>query len=194
IMSASLRLGVTTSGIVANGGLTSFNPQTLPIENNYPIAAALRRRLGVHALVVNDAQAAAFHESRLMRKDANSFAFITVSTDIGAGLVLDGQLQIGRRGLAGRAGHITVDWAGRLCGCGRRGCVETLASGAAIARRASEITGQEMMSRRRHRDGAGVPEPPPHRRGTPARSLSPSRGTGARGRQCGASRRSRPSR
>ena len=146
IMSASLRLGVTTSGIVANGGLTSFNPQTLPIENNYPIAAALRRRLGVHALVVNDAQAAAFHESRLMRKDANSFAFITVSTDIGAGLVLDGQLQIGRRGLAGRAGHITVDWAGRLCGCGRRGCVETLASGAAIARRASEITGQEMST------------------------------------------------
>lgn len=147
ITAESHRLGVTTSGIVANGGLTSFNPQTLPIENNYPMAAALRRRLGVHALVVNDAQAAAFYESRLMMgKDANSFAFITVSTDIGAAVVLDGQLQIGRRGLAGRAGHITVDWAGPLCGCGRRGCVDTLASGAAIAHRASEITGQEMST------------------------------------------------
>ena len=142
-----LRLGVTTSGIVANGGMTSLDPQTLLVENNYPIVAALRRRLGVRALVVNDAQAAAFHESRQMTgKEASRLVFTTVSAGIGAGIVLDGRLQIGRQGLAGHAGHITVDWSGRLCGCGRRGCVETLASGTAIARRASEITGQDMST------------------------------------------------
>jgi len=142
-----LRLAVITPGIIANGNLTSLNPQTLPVENNYPIVAALRRRLGVHALVINDAQAAAIHESRLMKgKAASSLVFTTVSASIGAGLVIDGRLHVGRQGLAGHAGHITVDWSGTLCGCGRRGCVETLASGAAIARRASESTGQGMSA------------------------------------------------
>lgn len=141
------RLAVATTGIVTNGCLTALNPQTLPVENNYALVAALRRRLAVQPLVVNDAQAAAFHESRqAVGHDVRRLAFITVSTGIGAGIVLDGQLQIGRHGLAGHAGHIVVDINGPLCGCGRRGCVETLASGTAIARRASEITGTQMSA------------------------------------------------
>lgn len=140
------RFGVATTGIVADGCLTALNPGTLPVENNYPIVASLRRRVGVAPLAVNDAQAAAFHESRSMNGAAKRLAFITVSTGIGAGIVLDGQLQTGRHGLAGHAGHITVDWSGPLCGCGRRGCVEMIASGTAIARRASEITGREMSA------------------------------------------------
>jgi N-acylmannosamine kinase len=140
------RLGVATTGIVADGCLTALNPGTLPVENNYPIVAALRRRLGVAPLAVNDAQAAAFHESRSMTSTAKRLAFITVSTGIGAGIVLDGQLQTGRHGLAGHAGHITVDWSGPLCGCGRRGCVEMLASGTAIAKRASDVTGRDMSA------------------------------------------------
>ena len=141
------RLGVATTGMVDKGCLTALNPQTLPVENNYPIVAALRRRLGAEVLVVNDAQAAAFHESRhVTGNDTGRLAFITVSTGIGAGIVLDGQLQTGQHGLAGHAGHIVVDINGPLCGCGRRGCVETLASGTAIARRTSEITGREMST------------------------------------------------
>lgn len=140
------RLGVATTGIVAEGCLTALNPGTLPVENNYPIGAALRRRLGVTPLAVNDAQAAAFHESRSMGGTVKRLAFITVSTGIGAGIVLDGQLQTGSHGLAGHAGHITLDWSGPQCGCGRRGCVEMLASGTAIARRAGDITGREMSA------------------------------------------------
>lgn len=140
------RLGVATTGIVADGCLTALNPGTLPVENNYPIVAALRRRVGVAPLAVNDAQAAAFHESRSMSGTAKRLAFITVSTGIGAGIVLDGQLQTGHHGLAGHAGHITVDWSGPLCGCGRRGCVEMIASGTAIAKRASDFTGRDMSA------------------------------------------------
>jgi len=140
------RLGVATTGIVADGCLTALNPGTLPVENNYPIVAALRRRVGVAPLAVNDAQAAAFHESRSLSGTAKRLAFITVSTGIGAGIVLDGQLQTGHHGLAGHAGHITVDWSGPLCGCGRRGCVEMIASGTAIAKRASDVTGRDMSA------------------------------------------------
>lgn len=146
ITSSPGKLGVATTGIVAEGCLTALNPDTLPVENNYPIVASLRRRLGVAPLAVNDAQAAAFHESRALGVKARRLAFITVSTGIGAGIVLDGQLQTGRHGLAGHAGHMTVDWSGPLCGCGRRGCVETLASGTAIARRASDLIGKEMST------------------------------------------------
>lgn len=140
------RLGVATTGIVAEGCLIALYPGTLPVETNYPVVASLRRRLGVAPLAINDAQAAAFHESRHARETAKRLAFITVSTSIGAGVVLDGKLQVGGHGLAGHAGHMTVDWSGTLCGCGRRGCVETLASGTAIARRASEITGKDMSA------------------------------------------------
>lgn len=146
ITAQPVRLGVATTGIVADGCLTALNPGTLPVENNYPIVAALRRRVGVAPLAVNDAQAAAFHESRSLDGTAKRLAFITVSTGIGAGIVLDGQLQTGRHGLAGHAGHITVDWSGPLCGCGRRGCVEMLASGTAIAKRASDVTGRELSA------------------------------------------------
>lgn len=140
------RLGVAVTGIVTEGCLTALNPDTLAVENKYPIVASLRRRLGVAPLAVNDAQAAAFHESRAIGARTKRLAFITVSTGIGAGIVLDGQLQTGRHGLAGHAGHMTVDWSGPLCGCGRRGCVEALASGTAIARRASDIIGKEIST------------------------------------------------
>lgn len=141
------RLGVATTGIIDKGCLTALNPGTLPVENNYPLVRALQDRLGIEALAVNDAQAAAFHESRQMdEENARRLAFITVSTGIGAGFVLDGVLQTGRHGLAGHAGHIVVDVNGPLCGCGRHGCVETLASGTAIARRASALTGRVMSA------------------------------------------------
>lgn len=141
------RLGVTTANIVANGCLTSFDPKTLAVESNYPIVAALRRRLGVQALVMNDVQAATIQESRHAAKNGvRRMALISVSAGIGTGIVLDGRLQIGPHGLAGHAGHMVVDINGPVCGCGRRGCAEAIASGSAIAERASEIAGRAMST------------------------------------------------
>ena len=96
-------------------------------------------------LIVNDAQAAAWGEYRFgAGQGCRNFMFVTVSTGVGGGLVLDGRLDIGGAGLAGHVGHMTVAGSEYPCGCGRKGCLETLASGTAIARRFREGSGQEV--------------------------------------------------
>lgn len=64
--------------------------------------------------------------------------YVTVSTGIGGGIIVDGKLLLGSHDFAGEIGHMIMVENGPLCGCGRRGCFETLASGTAIARRAQE--------------------------------------------------------
>jgi glucokinase len=64
--------------------------------------------------------------------------YLTVSTGIGGGLILDGEVYRGAAGNGGEFGHVIIDWNGRLCGCGERGCIEAYASGSSIARRAAE--------------------------------------------------------
>jgi N-acylmannosamine kinase len=119
--------------------VTALNPTTLPIENGFPLAAALAEQLGETPLLINDAQAAAWAESRLgAGQGTRAMAFITVSTGIGGGLVIDGRVQTGRQGLAGHIGHVVADPAGPQCGCGRRGCIERLASGTALSVIATE--------------------------------------------------------
>lgn len=136
-------VAVATTGIVRDGALTALNPQTLPIENGYPLARALETALGLAPLVVNDAQAAAWAEFSVgAGRGFRNFAFFTVSTGIGCGLVIDGRLQTGATGLAGHAGHMMSDPGGVICGCGRRGCLETIASGTALARRGGERLGR----------------------------------------------------
>jgi len=136
------RFSVATTGIVSGGTLTALNPLTLPVEDRYPLAERLQAATGLRPAVVNDAQAAAWGEYRFgAGQGYRSFMFVTVSTGVGAGLVLDGSLQIGTTGLSGHIGHMTVPGQIRVCGCGRRGCLETVASGTAIALRFAEETG-----------------------------------------------------
>ena len=145
--SRASRFGVATTGIVSDGTLTALNPVTLPIEDRYPLAARLMSATGMNPVVVNDAQAAAWGEYNFgAGRDCRSFMFVTVSTGVGGGLVLDGRLQIGTLGLAGHVGHMTVRGQDLACGCGRRGCLETIASGTAIARRFSELTGRPVAA------------------------------------------------
>lgn len=140
-------IGVATTGIVREGRLTALNPTTLPIEDNFPLADALAERLGRRPLLINDAQAAGWSEYRFgAARGMRASAFITVSTGIGGAFVIDGRLQIGMRGLAGHIGHIVVDPDGPICGCGRKGCVERLASGTAIAALASAQYGRPMTA------------------------------------------------
>lgn len=139
--------GVATTGIVDQGCLTALNPSTLPIEDRFPLVEALQSALGRPVLAVNDAQAAAWAEYRLgAGQGAERMAFVTVSTGIGAGIVLDGQLQSGRHGLAGHIGHMVGDPAGPHCGCGRQGCVERLASGTAIGLSGSRVLGRSVSA------------------------------------------------
>jgi glucokinase len=104
-----------------------------------PLAAELRATLGRPALVENDANAVALGEYRYgAGRGARDLVYITVSTGIGGGIILDGRLWRGQHGLAGEIGHMLVRPGGPLCTCGNRGCLESLASGLSIARRARE--------------------------------------------------------
>jgi predicted NBD/HSP70 family sugar kinase len=102
------------------------------------LGGILSARLGVPVKVENDVKAAALGAYHLMtaqpRLTARSMAYLNLGTGLAAGLVIDGRLWRGARGAAGEIGHIPVDPNGVLCPCGQRGCLETVASGTAIAR------------------------------------------------------------
>jgi glucokinase len=88
----------------------------------------------------NDATAAAAGEHRYgAGRGARNMVYLTISTGVGGGVIMDGEVHRGRSGNGGELGHVTVDWHGRRCrGCGRRGCLEAYCSGTSIAERARE--------------------------------------------------------
>ncbi len=115
----------------------------LPGWHDVPVARLLSDMLGCPVVLENDANAAAFGEWRLgAGQGARHVVYLTVSTGIGGGLVLGGQLYRGANGAAGELGHLPLVEDGPLCGCGARGCLEQLASGTAVARRAREMLGR----------------------------------------------------
>jgi glucokinase len=97
----------------------------------------LSERIGVVVRVENDVNAAALGAHHLLGLAdglrAHSMAYLNLGTGLAAGIVLDGHLLRGGRGVAGEIGHIPVDPAGAACPCGQRGCLETVASGSALA-------------------------------------------------------------
>jgi glucokinase len=116
-----------------------------------PFGPLLARELGQTVHVENDANAAALGEVWVgAGRGVRDLVYITVSTGIGGGLILDGRLYRGANGTAGEIGHIIVEPDGPQCHCGNRGCLEVLASGTAIARQAREAfaRGEETSLRR----------------------------------------------
>jgi len=105
-----------------------------------PVKKLVEERLGRHVVVENDANAAAWAETKLgAARGQQDVIMITVGTGIGAGIVLDGRLYRGRWGSAGEPGHYRVVPDGRLCGCGNRGCWEQYASGNALVAEARDF-------------------------------------------------------
>ncbi len=96
-------------------------------------------RILSHIRVPNDANAAALAETRWgAARGYNNVFYVTIGTGIGTGIVLDGKIFHGRTGAAGEGGHTSIDYRGPICGCGKPGCIEVLASGNGIARRSRE--------------------------------------------------------
>ena len=116
-----------------------INPPNLPCWRNFPLAESVRREHGVPVKVENDANAAALAEFKwgAGRGSRNVF-YLCLGTGIGTGIVFDGEIYHGRTGAAGEGGHMGIDYNGPVCGCGKRGCIEVLASGPGIARRAQQ--------------------------------------------------------
>jgi glucokinase len=116
-----------------------FDPPHLPGWHNVPLAALLETAAGVPTHIENDAQLAAYGEfHRGAGRGSRHLVFVTISTGIGGGIVIDGKLYSGAGGAAGEVGHVVIDPDGPMCSCGRRGHLEALASGTAMARIAGE--------------------------------------------------------
>ena len=136
------RGAVTGIGICSPGPLDPktgvvLNPPNVPCWRNYPLAAEVERVFGVPARVDNDANAAGLAEALWGAAVGYTNVFYaTLGTGIGTGIVFDKKIYHGRTGSAAEGGHMTIDFHGHRCGCGKRGCIEALASGPNIARRA----------------------------------------------------------
>ncbi len=132
-------VGVSFGGPVdASRGLVLLSHH-VPGWGEVPLQEWLEKRLGVPAAVDNDANAGALGEHRFgAGQGYDSLMYITVSTGVGGGWILNGQPWRGADGMAGEIGHTVVDPDGPVCLCGKRGCVERLASGPYIAQRACE--------------------------------------------------------
>jgi glucokinase len=114
-----------------------LNPPNLPCWRNFPLGAEAERAFGKPTKVENDANAAGLAEALWGAAAGYSDVFYaTLGTGIGTGIVFDRKIYWGRTGAAGSGGHTTIDYRGPVCGCGKRGCIEALCSGPAIARRA----------------------------------------------------------
>jgi len=113
-----------------------------------PVKQIAERHMGLPAFVANDVNACALGEMVFgAARGLRDFAWMTISTGIGGGIVIDGRIYEGGRCVAGEFGHLVVEDDGPVCGCGNRGCLEACASGTAIAARASEAvaSGEETV-------------------------------------------------
>ena len=133
-------------GIACGGPLDPIagiieSPPNLPDWVDVPLVATVSAALDRPAVVDNDATAGAVAEYWFgagRSRGVRHLVYLTISTGVGGGLILDGHVYRGAAGNAGELGHLTVDYRGRQCGCGRRGCLEAYASGTNIARRVVE--------------------------------------------------------
>lgn len=130
-------LGVAAPGpLDPHTGVVRFAPN-LPGWKDFPLRDRLVESFGLPTFVGNDANLAALGEHRFgAGQGVDDLVYMTVSTGIGGGIILDGALFEGAQGLGGEVGHIIVEPEGPPCFCGNRGCLEMLASGPAIARAA----------------------------------------------------------
>jgi glucokinase len=117
--------------------LTSVNLEW----KNVPLRRLLEERLGVPAVIGHDVRTASIAEGLLgAARGSENYLFVTLGTGVGAAVVLGGSPYMGVHGAAGEFGHMVVQPGGPPCGCGRQGCIETLASASAVVRRYRAMT------------------------------------------------------
>lgn len=133
--------GLTLTGIGIGAPNANFNKGTIELAPNLrwkgiiPLVKLTERRTGLKTRITNDANAAALGEMIFgAAKGLKNFIILTLGTGLGSGFVVDGEVVYGHTGFAGELGHMTVAEGGRVCGCGRRGCLETYASATGLVR------------------------------------------------------------
>jgi glucokinase len=142
LSSAAGSAGFQCIGICAPGPLDPqagvvLNPPNLPCWRNFPLAEKIKNKYNLPVKVDNDANAAALAETRWGAARGYRYVFYaTIGTGIGTGIVFDGRIYHGKTGSAGEGGHVSIDYRGPRCNCGKHGCIEILAAGPAIGARA----------------------------------------------------------
>ena len=127
-------------------GTVEFAPN-LDWPDYVPLKDYFNKYFDMPVIVTNDANATALGEMVYgSAKGVNNFIMITLGTGLGSGIVINGQVVYGHAAFAGELGHVIIEEGGRLCGCGRRGCLETYASATAISTTAKELTSKEYNS------------------------------------------------
>ena len=130
-------IGICSPGPLDPSTGVVINPPNLPCWRNFQLAEEIRKVYGVPVKIENDANAAALAEAHWgAGRGYSNFFYTSFGTGIGTAIIVDGQIYNGRTGAAPEAGHMSIDYRGPLCGCGKPGCIEVLAAGPAIARRA----------------------------------------------------------
>ena len=128
--------------VMTNENKVVFAPNLHAIEG-VPLKDEIEGRTGLSVTVENDANAAAWGEFRFgAGSEVGHLVFITLGTGVGGGVITDGVLLRGAQGAGAELGHVTIQATGPRCGCGNHGCLEALASGTAIQRRAREVASE----------------------------------------------------
>lgn len=139
-------IGIAMHGVVdVENGISLFAPNLK--LNNIPIKEELEKEFDLVVKVENDARAMALGES-WFGQHGNPFSMLVVNigSGVGAGVVVNGKLYHGANDLAGEVGHMTIDINGEICDCGNKGCLQTFATGAAIVKRANQISNEPIKS------------------------------------------------
>lgn len=145
-------IGVCSPGPLDPKSGVVINPPNLPCWRNFPLAEEIAHKYQKPVSLDNDGNAAALAEALWGAGRAyRDFFYVTIGTGIGTGIILDHRIFHGRTGAAGEGGHVSIDYRGPRCGCGKLGCIEALASGPAIARRAraklaTDTTGSAILA------------------------------------------------
>ena len=158
-------------GIAAPGPLdyrtgVIFTPPNLAGWDRVPLRDLFTEQFHIPVFVENDAHTAGLGEYMFgAGRGAKNMVYLTISTGIGGGVIMDGKILEGANGSAGELGHMTIDWHGERCNCGNIGCLESIASGTNIARKANEAihagAGIEMLTfaRTMFEHSSTVPDP-----------------------------------
>jgi glucokinase len=132
-------IGLGIPGIVEQEEARVRHAPNVPVLNGFALAEEMKRRTTLPAFLENDANAAGLAEAwRGAGRGSQDQLFVTLGTGIGAGVILGGRIWSGKSGYAGEVGHIQVQPDGAPCGCGSRGCVETIAGIDGWVRRAEQ--------------------------------------------------------
>jgi glucokinase len=133
-------LGIGSPGPLDPESGVVYSSPNLQGWTDVPLRDRLREGTGIPVWLDNDANLGALGEYNFgAGRGSKNMLYVTVSTGIGAGIIIDGRIYRGSGGGAGEAGHMVISPGGPLCGCGRKGCLEALASGTAMAARAAEL-------------------------------------------------------